>query len=397
MKLFHSHGHVIGGGFLIAGTTIGVGMLALPIATGPGGFLPSILIYLACWAFLLCTGLLLLEVCTWMPEDANLITMANRLLGKPGKYACWFIYLFLFEMVMISHVVGGGAIVNEIFPTQMGFISATILYVILFSPVVYLGTRFVDRLNLVIFSGVLLSYLLFLVVSFAHVDLSKLSYINWKKAWPAIPILFTAFTYQVIIPTLVTYMKRDYKKVRQAIFLGTSIPLVVYIIWQVAILGIIPVQGPNGLAAAALKGENAVVPLKHFVGNPIVIGIGNAFAFFTMTASYIALALAFFDFLADGLKIKKKGSNKILLCFLVFVPPLVISLINQNIFLVALGYAGGISCAILFGLLPPIMVWIGRFQKGYTTGQQMPGGRLFLSLLIFLIIAELGIEVYNHF
>ena len=35
MKLFHSFGEVLSGALLIAGTTIGVGMLALPVATGP--------------------------------------------------------------------------------------------------------------------------------------------------------------------------------------------------------------------------------------------------------------------------------------------------------------------------------------------------------------------------
>src|SRR3990172_3097710 len=102
MHVFRPHGHVIGGSLLIAGTTIGVGMLALPIVTGPGGFLPSILVYLLCWAFMLCTGLLLLEVCTWMPPETNLISMAQRYLGKSGKVICWFVYLFLFETVMIA-------------------------------------------------------------------------------------------------------------------------------------------------------------------------------------------------------------------------------------------------------------------------------------------------------
>jgi len=397
MKFFHSHGHVLGGALLIAATTIGVGMLALPVATGPGGFLPSILIYIACWAFMLCTGLLLLEVCSWMPEDSNLITMASRLLGKPGKIACWFIYLFLFETVMIAHVAGGGSITSEIFSGGLGIIPSMIFYVILFSPIVYLGTRTVDRLNLIIFSGVLISYILFVIVSYKHVDLEKLSYQNWGKAWLAIPILFTAFTYQVIIPTLVTYMKRDFKKVRKAILFGTSIPLVVYLIWQVLILGIIPIEGPNGLIEAAQRGENAVIPLKHFIGTPIVIGISKAFGFFTMTASYIALALAFLDFLADGLKVKKVGIRKVVLCLVIFVPPLLVSMINPNIFLSALGYAGGISCAILFGIYPPLMVWIGRYRKGHTTGKQIPGGRIFLSILIFFIIIELGVEIIPQF
>jgi len=397
MKFFHSHGHVIGGSLLIAGTTIGVGMLALPVATGPGGFLPSILIYLACWAFMLCTGLLLLEVCSWMPQDANLITMAQRFLGKPGKVICWLVYLFLFETVMIAHVAGGGSITNEILLGELGVQGSMIFYVILFAPIVYMGTKTVDRVNLLIFSGVLISYFLFLIVSYQHVDLEKLKVQNWGKAWLAIPILFTAFTYQVIIPTLVTYMKGNYKKVRKAIFLGTSIPLGVYLIWQVLILGIIPLEGPNGLIEAAQKGENAVTPLKHFIGRPIVIGIGKAFGFFTLTASYIALALAFLDFLADGLKIKKVGAKKLFLCLAIFLPPLLISLVNPNIFLIALGYAGGISCAILFGIYPPLMVWVGRYIKGHTTGQQIPGGKVFLAFLILLILIELGIELVPQF
>ncbi|MBS0630243.1 MAG: tyrosine transporter [Verrucomicrobia bacterium] len=397
MKLFHSHGHVIGGGLLIAATTIGVGMLALPVVTGPGGFLPSILIYLACWAFMLCTGLLLLEVCSWMPPDSNLITMAEKLLGRPGKFICWLVYLFLFEMVMIAHIAGGGGITYDILSGSLGFVPSTILYVLLFSPVIYMGTRMVDRLNMIIFSGVLISYFLFIIVAVRHVDLSKLTHAHWGKIWLAIPVLFTAFTYQVIIPTLVTYMKRDFKKVRKAIFFGTTIPLVVYLIWQVLILGIIPISGPYGLIEAGQKGQNAVIPLKHFVSNPYVIGIGKAFAFFTMTASYIALALAFLDFLADGLKIKKKGMSKVFLCLLVFVPPFVITMINPNLFLVALGYAGGISCAILFGIYPPLMAWIGRYHKKYKGGQQIPGGKIFLATLMLLIVLELGLEVISHF
>lgn len=397
MKAFYTHGSVLGGSLLIAGTTIGVGMLALPIVTGPGGFLPSILIYLACWLFMLCTGLLLLEVCSWMPPDSNLISMAQRYLGKTGKILCWFIYLFLFETVMIAHIVGGGNITSEILGQGFNPFVSTIIYVILFSPVVYLGTRVVDRLNMLMFSGVIISYLAFVFVSYKHVNLEMLRTQNWPKIWVAIPVLFTAFTYQVIIPTLMTYMDRNVKKVRKAIFYGISIPLAVYLVWQVLILGIIPVDGPNGLNAAAASGQNAINPLRHFIGSPIVYKIGKAFGFFTMTASYIALALAFVDFLADGLKVKKVGFKKFALCLAIFVPPTLISLVNPNIFLTALGYAGGISCAILFGIYPPLMVWIGRYRDGHRTGQQVPGGKPFLALLMILIVIELGIELLPKF
>ena len=246
MHLVKSFGHVFGGTLLIAGTMVGVGMLALPVATGEGGFLPAAFIYLVCWLFMLCTGLLLLEVCTWMPKDANLITMAHKLLGPWGKIACWVVYLFLFISVMIAHVVGGGAVMAEIFGSTVPHWLTMILYVLLFSPVIYLGTKWVDRLNMTLMAGVILSYLLFIPASYQQVNLSLLARSDWSKAWLALPVLFTAFTFQVIIPTLMTYMNRNVNKVRLAIILGTSIPLVVYLIWEFLILGIIPAEGPNG-------------------------------------------------------------------------------------------------------------------------------------------------------
>jgi tyrosine-specific transport protein len=397
MRIFHSFGHVFGGSFLIAGTTIGVGMLALPVVTGPGGFVPAMTIYLITWLFMLCTGLLLLEVCTWMPKDANLITMTQRLLGNWGKDLCWLVYLFLFVTVMTAHLVGGGNILHEISDGQLPVWATTLLYLLLFSPIVYLGTHSVDRLNLCLMLGVIVSYFLFVFAAYDHVDIALLSYRNWPKALLALPVLFTAFTYQVIIPTLMTYMDRNVKKVRLAIILGTSIPLVIYLIWELLILGIIPIEGPNGLIEANQQGHNAVTPLKQFLKHANLFRIGKSFAFFTMTTSYIALALAYLDFLADGLKIEKKGLKKVFLCLIVFIPPAIIALIYPKIFLIALNYAGGISCALLFGLFPPLMAWVGRYVKGYSRGPRLFGGKALLIVLFLFVLFELGLEIGQQF
>lgn len=398
MHIIRNLGHVVGGTLLIAATTIGVGMLGLPIATGPGGFVPATVVYLLTWIFMLCTGLLLLEVCTWMPKEANLITMTHRLLGPVGRAICWVVYLFLFFTAMIAHVSGGGStmadLINLNFGLQIHEPVAMVIYVLLFSPIVYLGTRSVDRFNLFMMTAVLITYLSFIILSAGKVDVSLLSYADWSQAWPALPVLFTAFTFQLIIPTLMNYMEYNVKKVRLSIILGSSIPLVVYLVWEMIILGIIPV---DRLIAAKADGQTAVMPLKELLQNPWIFNIGNFFAFFVLTTSYIALALAFLDFLADGLKVKKVGFKKVALCLAIFVPPTIIALIYPGIFITALEYAGGISCALLFGLLPPVMVWVGRYIKKYDSHpQQLKGGKLMLSVLILFVFVELIMQVMNQ-
>jgi len=391
MHIVHRFGHVVGGTLLIAATTIGVGMLALPIATGPAGFLPATASYILTWMFMLCTGLLLLEVCIWMPNEANLITMTHRLLGPVGKALCWAVYLFLFLTVMIAHVAGGGSTLADLFQGSIPHWASMIIYVILFSPVVYLGTRSVDRFNILLMVGVLISYFLFIFFAVKSVDFSLLKRMDWAVALPALPVLFTAFTYQLIIPTLMTYMKRDVKKVRLAIILGSSIPLVVYLIWEFLILGIVPLDGLNH---ALNNGHTAVQPLRELLNNPIIFKIGSWFAFFVLTTSYIALALAFLDFVADGLKVKKEGSKKVALCLAIFGVPTLIALVYPGIFLTALGYAGGISCALLFGLLPPVMVWIGRYVKQYhKENHQLFGGKAMLVVLMIFALFEMALEI----
>lgn len=398
MRTPERSGHVLGGALLIAGTTIGVGMLALPIVTGPGGFLPAVALYLVCWLFMLCTGLLTLEICIWMPKDANFITISRILLGKWGQLFVWIAYLFLFVTVLIAHVAGGGDILVQIFGDWLPDWAAKILYVLIFCPFVYLGARCVDRFNVVLMAGLIICYLLFVFVAAPHVQPHLLKMRDWPKMWHALPILFTAFSYQVIIPTLMSYMNRNVKKVRMALFIGTFIPLVVYLLWQLLILGIVPVEGPGGLKEAGKLGQNAIMPLKSITHTPYLFGVGKAFAFFTMTASYIALALAFVDFLSDGLRVKKTSFHKIWLCLLVFVPPTLIALTYPHIFLVALSYAGGFSCALLFGFLPPLMVWVGRHIYHYhDDSRQLFGGKYFLSVLILFVLFELVLEIMQQF
>jgi tyrosine-specific transport protein len=395
MKAIHSLGHLIGGTLLIAGTTIGVGMLALPVATGPSGFIPAVSIYFVCWVFMICTALLLVEVGLSMPPDTSFISMADRLLGPIGRNIYWVTYLFLFLTVMIAHVAGGGSILRDITGWDISNQLSALIYVGVIAPVVYLGARSVDRINMVLITGVVISYFAFVGVAFDRVDPKLLTYAAWGKAWIALPILFTAFTFQIIIPTLMTYMKRDVPRIRMAIFMGSSIPLVIYLIWEFLILGIVP---PDQLTEAGRLGQNAVGPLRDFVEKPAIFTIGKAFAFFALTTSFVPLALSFFDFMADGLKIEKVGMKKVGLVAGIFGVPTIFALIWPNIFLVALGYAGGISCALLFGLMPPIMAWVGRYLKQFPVEtRQLGGGKPLLVVLMSFALLILAGEVVQQF
>ena len=384
----------IHGILLVAGTSIGGGMLALPILTGQLGFIPSLFVYLACWLFMAATGLLFLEITLWMGGEANIVSMAERTLGRWGKSAAWGLYLFLFYCLTLAYIVGAGELIVDLLrgwiPLQPW--QGQLLFLLLFAPPVSMGAWLIGRLNPFLMAGLALSYLVFVVMGIPHVSKELLAEVNWSKLWAALPITFTAFAYQGIIPTLVTYMNRQAAETRQAILIGSFLPFVAYAVWQWLILGIVPLEGTGGLKEAAQLGQNAIQPLRNILNATGVYAAGQSFAFFALLTSFFGVTLGLLDFLADGLKVKKTATGKAWLCLLIFIPPYVFALTHPHIFLKALEFAGGFGCALLLGLLPVLMVWSKRYKMGYRD-HAVGGGKLLLSFLILFVCIELICEL----
>lgn len=388
-----SYRSLFGGALLVAGTTIGGGMLALPVLTSPGGFFPSLVIYLFCWLFMASTGLLFLEVCLWMGGETNIISMAKRTLGAPGKWFAWVVYLFLFYCLTLAYVVGCGNLVVELFGGAIPDWSGSLIFVALFSPFVFAGAKVVGRLNIFLMLGLGISYFIFVFLGYPYVKMENLMAMNWPLSVFALPIAFTSFAYQGIIPTLVSYMNYDTHRIRQAILIGSFIPLVTYIVWEWLILGIVPAEGPGGLSEALEQGNNAVSPLKSFIHSPAVYTVGQYFAFFALVTSFFGVTLGLLDFLADGLQVKKTTGGRILLCAIIFIPPLSFAYFHPHVFLQALDLAGGFGCALLLGMLPVLMVWSGRYKMGLKSAEQLPGGRPLLVALLLFVLFEIGCEI----
>lgn len=385
------------GSLLVAGTTIGGGMLALPVLTSLVGFVPSLILYLFCWLFMAGTGLLFLEVSQWMKGEANIVTMAEQTLGRGGKVFSWVVYLFLFYCLGVAYVVGCGNILLELLPYNLPDWAGPLIFALAFSPFILMPTSWASHFNIWLVVGLAASYFGFVFLGFPYVEPQLLKHVDWSYSFMVLPIAFTAFAYHGIIPTLASLMHHNAKSVRKAILIGICIPLVAYVIWQWLILGIIPLDGPNGLRVAIEEGQNAVHPLKFFLYNESVYWLGQSFAFFALITSFLGVTLGLRDFLADGLSIQKDMKGKVILAFLVLFPPLVIAISHPHVFLSALSYAGGFGCALLLGLLPIMMVWRGRYGIGFSSEHQLPGGKGLLLLLACFVLIELTAEFRHLF
>lgn len=389
-------GSILGGALLVAGSCIGGGMLGLPVMTAACGFLPALVVFFICWLFMASTGLLLAEVCLWMGEETNIISMAERTLGRWGKAFSWVLYLFLFYTLTLSYVTECGNLVAKLFDDRIPEWIGTSIFLLFFAPFIWLGARYVERLNRPFMYGLGISFLIFLWFGVQYVDPERLEHRNWWLMCTVLPLSFTSFAYQGIVPTLTQYLGSDPWRVRRAILIGSSLPFFCYVLWEGLILGIVPLQGEGGLAQTLQQGGTAIYPLKQAVGDPTVILVGEFFAFFALVTSFLGVTLGLRDFLADGLGVEKTAKGRFFLCLLIFIPPLIVSKINPHIFLAALGYAGAIGCALLLGLLPIMMAAVVRYREKAEIPGRLPGGAALLSTLLIVVFIELLCQLGNQ-
>ncbi|NRA73851.1 MAG: amino acid permease [Rickettsiales bacterium] len=389
---------ILGAALLITGTSVGAGMLGLPVITAAGGFLPAIVIFLLCWFIMTTTGLLYSEICLKMPANTNISSMAYKYLGNKGRIFTWIVYISIFYCLNIAYISGGAEFIQHMTGDIFSPSITMLLFVIVFAVFVYQGTQMVDRINLFLMAGLIISYLFFVILGTKYIQPQLLTKIQWNKAYISLPIILVSFGYQHLIPTLSDYLKKNAKSLRYAIILGTSLTFIIYLLWEFLILGIIPLDGEYGLLMAKAKGHSAIYSLGHLTQIKTVNLFGQFFSFFAITTSFIGVSLGLFDFLSDGLNLNKKGFNKITILLITFLPPTIITLVNPNLFLVALNYAGGIGGSLLLVLLPALLVWQSRYIKKSTTQRiTIYNNKGYLMLIYVFVCCVILINIYQQY
>jgi tyrosine-specific transport protein len=377
----HKKGSVFGGMLLIAGSCIGAGMLGLPIITGFAGFFPSMIMFVVAWAFMTLTGLFLVEVNGWFHNTAHLTTMVEKTLGRVAKVITLFLFLFLFYALLVAYVAASGHHFSNVFQGKLPVWAGSTFFVLVFGVIVYLGTYAVDMTNRWLMLGKIISYIALVAIGLSYVDPEKLLYSSPKYSLFPLPILIISFGFQNMIPSLNRYFEGNTKKVKSSILGGSILALVIYIIWEVVALGILPTSGKVSIAQGFSEGIDAAQVLKMYLHNSPIGDFAFFLAFFAILTSFLAQALSLVHFLADGFKIEPTRKEQVALCLLALVPPLLFAIGYPDIFFKALNFAGGICAVVLFGIFPAAMVYQGRYIHKHPSSYQVKGGKPLIYLI----------------
>ncbi len=388
---------LIGSILLMIGTSIGGGMLALPIATSQAGFIHSTILLFACWAVMTAGAFLILEVNLWLPKDTNMISMAKATLGKSGQAVAWVTYLLLLYSLLAAYISGGGDFLRNLLSIvhiELPIWLSSLVYALLLSFIVGLGIRSVDLVNRSLMFIKMGSLILLMTLIFPNILKTNLIGGHFHYLTAGITVTLTSFGYATIVPSLRSYFQDDVKKIRLAILIGSFVPLICYILWDIAIMGVIPSEGSNGLVDMLQSGRSTsefVNALSQLLQRDSITAFARIFTSVCLATAFLGVGLSLWDFLADGLKVNKSNGKIWIVHIATFLPPMLIVLLYPGAFIAALSYAG-IYCAILLMLLPALMAWSGRYRKKIAKKETFRffGGKPLLVGLISVSVLVIG-------
>ena len=390
-RLTHQPGSILGSTALVAGTTVGAGILALPAVTLPSGVIPSTVLLIAVWLYALVSGLLIAEVSlsamrSLGRESLGLLPMIESTLGLAGARIAGGAYLFLHYALLVAYIAQGGEILvsaaEQLFDVQnVPAWVGTTSFTLVFGGIMYFGReRLVEKLNSAFVAIVIASFLGLLLFGFGQVKGSGLLFQNWSALPNAVPVMLVALFYHNVIPVVALQLEGDARLIRSSIFVGSAIPLIMFLAWNAVVLGSVSPALVQGIS----NGRTVFDPLQILRDNGTGEWLGvlvSVFSEFAIVTSFIGFVYGLLDlfksisFVAPNeLSLRKAYS-------LILFPPMSMSAVNPSIFFTALDYAGTFSISVLGGIIPALMSWKQR-QSNSEHQPLVGGGKVTLIVMI---------------
>ncbi len=385
---------IIGSILMLLGTSVGAAMLALPIVTAHESVAMSFFLLFFSWLMMTVGAYSLLEVNLWLKSDTNMVSMASHTIGRFGKVLTWVIYLLLLYSLICAYLSGLSDILQNLllnFHIAIPIWFSIFLVLGIFGTIVYRGIHSVDILNRGLMFLKLVAFFILVVAMSQHVNFTLPFEGDYEWHNSVLMVMLTSFGYAIIIPSLRNYLNND-KVLKKVVLIGSLIPLLLYAIWIFFIQGIISRTGEHGLINI-LNSENTNSMLMNAMtlkmNTALVAEMVKLFISICAATSFLGVSVCLTDFIADGLSIQKKSKSGIIVYLLAFLPPLFIVLISPGIFVTALHYAG-IWCLLLLIIIPLMMLYWGRYKKGFMQNKLLPGkifllGSFFVSIYLLVV------------
>ncbi|MAG45049.1 hypothetical protein CL633_04145 [bacterium] len=306
---------------ILIGTIIGVGVFGIPYAAAQSGFLITLIYLLGLGFIAIFIHLFYGEIVTKTRGKHRLIGYAEKYLGKWGKRTAFVSSLLGRWGALLAYIIVSGHFAQALLGGSNFFWS--IILFIIGSIAIFFGLKLIAKLEFFMTLLLIGFMLIIFTFGFGHINLENLQSMNSFNLFLPYGVILFALGGITAIPEMKELIKKK-TRLKLAIILGTLIPVVLFIIFTLVVVGVTGQQTT----------QEALIGLQKILG-PKVMFIGLMFGILALATSFLTI----------GLNIKKifwydLGLGKNLSWFLACFVPLFAFLLGMRNFIDTIGLVG---------------------------------------------------------
>ena len=287
-------------------------------------------------------------------DEVSLFSVTRSTLGEAGAVVFSIAYVFMHECLIIACCLKGAEILSSgRYVAEVGFNEGVLVFGGVLGLFVALSSEkvldFTNRMLVL----VVVSALIWLVsLCVGEVDMANLERSDFSLMGNTISGISVAFVYQSVLPSVVSSLEGDVTKIKKATVLGTAVPLGMFLLWNAVALGALSRRFKR-------SGRKSVGVLASKIENGTGTMLIDTFSFGAVATSFIGFTIGLKTFIADGLSSIDVKSEPVSYS-LTLIPPLTFAITYPDVFISAVDNAGTFGVIVIFGLLPPLMVYSYR-------------------------------------
>ena len=336
---------VLHSSLLVAGTSIGAGLLALPMASVNIGIGLLTLITLLMLFVGYHMSMLVIRLNEMYKTPASVIDIARKYGDKisfgmlsSSLYGLSFAVLTAYFSGLADTISKSWSLNNNAIVIACG---CGLFLCLCLKETVFANLNSVFVLLLV---GTILTAII--TVGFSNVPSELIVQPQWREVPMFLPVIFCSFVMQMVCPHVYAYMERDVRKVRFAIFIGLALIVTVYLSWTICVLTKIFASDAEFFQRMQAH-QVSVGELTHFLckvsGSDFIEILLRFLTIFGITTSAIGVAIGLMH--ALGTRMPKIAARTVI-CFV----PTFVNFLCPNAF-VAIFAIVGVICTVfvIFG------------------------------------------------
>jgi tyrosine-specific transport protein len=364
---------------MMVGLIVGAGILGIPYVIAKAGFLIGLVIIIVIGLVFLVLNLYMGEIVLRTHGKHQLTGYMEKYLGKYGKLGMMFSMMFGIYGALTAYLIGEGETLRTIFSPIIDLPSLVymILFFIFVTFIMSRGLKEAGRTELITIFIMIGVIILISIFSLPYFQGSNLLEFHPSFVFYPIGVIIFAFISSASVPEVAMLLTKHKKNIKSALMIGSSIPIIIYLVFSFAIVGVIGIENFELLAP---NQRIATVALSYYT-SPFLGMFANIFAIGAMFTSFIALGLALVQMYMFDYHFKKTTAF-----ILTLGVPLLFALAKISTFIVVLGITGVIAGA-LDGILIVLAHWkvkqLGKRKPEFSVKKSYLLGTLIMFLFIF--------------